>query len=153
MHNTDVRLARICDVICAETGLVDVWTAEGPTIKALTLRQSRSHQLSGDQKLMFLFAWALWNGAGCITVWALIHRLKAHLLFTVGEVLQALAGGSYAMEAWLAKRKTSDTFRARKPRARSTRAAPLSRRSKLSGANTPPTRQHRDSRGTRNALH
>ena len=60
--------------------------------------------LSGDQKIMLLAAWALWNGAGRITLWAIVRRLKAHHLYTLGEVLQALAGGSYATEAWLSKR-------------------------------------------------
>lgn len=95
-----------------------MWTAEGPTGQATRLLNDRNHNLSDDQRIMFLCAWALWSGAGCVTLWTLIHRLKAHHLFTIGEVLQAIAGGSYATEAWLAKRACSfpSTPVARTPR-------------------------------------
>ena len=104
MFSRDVRIAKVCDVLCAETGLFGMWRATGPTAKAVRLLRDNGGPLSGNQKVMFLCAWALWNGAGRISVWAMVHRLPAHHLFTLGEVLQAMAGGSYSLEAWVSKR-------------------------------------------------
>jgi len=105
MRSPDVRMARVCDVLCAQTGLAGMWTRTGPSRRAVRLLTEKGGPLSGDQKVMLLVAWALWNGAGRISLWSIVRGLTAHHLFTLGEVLQAIAGGSYATEAWLSKRR------------------------------------------------
>ena len=107
MFRPDVRTSRLCRTLCEETGLYGMWSDDGPTALAVRLLRENGGPLSADQKIMFLCAWAFWNGAGRITMWAAVHRLKAQHLFTLGEVLQALAGGSYSTEAWLSKRNCS----------------------------------------------
>jgi hypothetical protein len=103
MLNPKMRTARICRVICRHAGLVGMWTDAGPTRSAVLLLRRDGYPLSGARRTMFLVSWALWDGSGRIGVWDMLRLRRCHVQ-VIGEALAALGSGTYAVEAWLARK-------------------------------------------------
>jgi hypothetical protein len=103
MLSPRTRMARICRVICRHAGLYGMWTDAGPTRSASLLLRRNGHPLSGTRRTMLLCAWSLWDGSSSVGVWDMLKLRRCHVQ-VIGEALIALGAGTYAVEAWLAKK-------------------------------------------------
>ncbi len=62
MFRDDKQLSRACQAICACCCLNSLWTEFGPTEQAKKLLRANGGPMSSGERVMFLCAWAIWNG-------------------------------------------------------------------------------------------
>lgn len=98
-------MARVCRALCADVGLGGLWTDDGPTDRAMELRDAGGGPLSTGERIMVLAAWDVWNSDGNVRLSDVVHRLDDHRLATIASLLLAVMGGSNAIDAWLAERE------------------------------------------------
>lgn len=98
--------AAVCRAICALADLHDVWADDGPTERALTLRDDPGLSTSGQTLLGI--AWAVWNGDRLATV-ADVLKLDSGNTREIGTLLIALADGGKAVDEWA--RRFTETHR------------------------------------------
>jgi hypothetical protein len=103
MFRSDDQLAAVCEILCARAGLGSLWTAAGPTERAVELVESNGGPLSSGERVMLLAAWAFWNGRGDLVLADVAHRLDSGNLAAVGSLLVALAQGEHEIDEWRRK--------------------------------------------------
>ena len=80
MFRTDAQICRAVRVLLKPAGLQRLWTAEGPTDRACTLRDENGGVLSSGERILLLAAFAFWNGRGGCTLDDAIGTLdRAHV--------------------------------------------------------------------------
>jgi hypothetical protein len=100
MFRNDKQRAAVCRAVCNHAGL-NLWTDNGPTERAKALLTQNGGPMSTGERIMFLAAWALWNGHGSVLFADVIERLDGPNLECLGSLLVALAQGVDALDAWL----------------------------------------------------
>lgn len=104
LFRNDQQRAAVCEALCAKAGLVALWTTnDGPSEKAKQLLTENGRPMSTGERIMFLAAWAIWNGEGTVLLADVIERLDDSNLETVGTLLVALAQGG--IESWLEEQR------------------------------------------------
>ena len=91
LFRNDQQRAAVCQALCEKAGLQSLWTPAGPSERATQLLRQYGGTLSTGEHLMFLTAWAVWNGDGEVLLADLIERLDSSNLETLGTLLVAFA--------------------------------------------------------------
>jgi hypothetical protein len=99
LFRNDKQRATVCEALCAQVGLRDFWTEEGPSAQAKELLKEEGGTMSSGERIMFLTAWAVWNGHGKVLFADVIERLDDTNLEAVGNLLVAFATDS--IDEWL----------------------------------------------------
>jgi hypothetical protein len=100
MFRDDRQRAAVCRTVCAQAGLT-FWTEDGPTERAKQLLKDDGGPMSTGERIMFLAAFALWNGHGKVLFADVADRLDGPNLECLGTLLVALSQGAEAVDAWL----------------------------------------------------
>ena len=79
----DVRLARGCTAILDTVRLGRLWTESGPTDEARALLKAGGGSLAPRERVVFLAAWAFWDGSGGV----MLSDVMAHLDFERAELV------------------------------------------------------------------
>ena len=96
LFKNDKQRAAVCFALCAKVGLKNFWTEDGPSARAKELLHQDGGTMSSGERIMFLTAWAVWNGHGKVLFADVIERLDDSNLETVGNLLVAFANESIA---------------------------------------------------------
>lgn len=102
MFRNDQQRAAVCDTLTAWIrGPGHFWTAAGelPTEAAVQVLEGHD-PLSGGERRMVLFAWALWNGSGDLLVADILNVLDRPRLKLLGGLFAAMCGGPVALDRW-----------------------------------------------------
>ena len=86
---------RLLDLVDAS----DRWTPNGPTPEA---RVAPAAECGPDAQRLLAACWAIWEGSSTLALNELL-LLEPRRLEAVGELLAAMARGSGAIDAWLAR--------------------------------------------------
>jgi hypothetical protein len=78
-----------------------LWTASGPTERAIELLESNGGPLSSGERVMVLAAWAFWNSAEEAKLADVVYRLDDKNLHAVATLMLALAHGAAAIDEWI----------------------------------------------------
>lgn len=97
----DHQRARACHALLGLVGKGDLWTPMGPTPTAIEYWRADGGPLSSGERVVFLLAWAAWNGGGGLPVDALLASLSPRILVAVGHLLVAYAQGADAIDEWI----------------------------------------------------
>lgn len=92
--------ALACRALCALAGQPDLWGPTEPTARAAELVRAPS-PLSPAERVLVECAWDVWSGAGVAYVADVVAHLDRARLLAVGGLLQAIADGPAAVDAWL----------------------------------------------------
>lgn len=104
MWASDRQAARAIRVLLATVRLEDLWTLDGPTERAIELRDADGGPLSSGERLLLLTAWDLWEapvagkGVRLADLMYIIDNERLSLLFSL---VLALTEGSAAVDRWL----------------------------------------------------
>jgi hypothetical protein len=101
MWRDDRQLADVCRTLLKSARLGDLWTDEAPTPQARTYYDAGGGPLSSGERVLVLFAFALWNGENTRLPAADLLKLSGVRLALVGELLAAIARGDDAIDRWL----------------------------------------------------
>lgn len=104
MFRDDRQRAAVCRAVCEQAGL-HLWTDDGPTERGKALLPQEGGPMSTGERIMFLAAWALWNGHGTVLLADVVDRLDEPNIECLGSLLVALAHGSDAVDEWLEARR------------------------------------------------
>ncbi len=96
------RLSKVCLALLGRVRLARLWTEKGPTQEARELLDQNGGPLSSGERVVLLVAWALWNGAGNLTVAELVERLFGSHLAAIGTLLVSMSHGRDGIDDWLA---------------------------------------------------
>jgi hypothetical protein len=91
--------ARVCLALLALVDATERWTRNGPAPGA---RVAPPRSADPDAGRLLAACWAIWEGCSTLTLDELL-LLSTPRLEAVGELLAALARGSAAIDAWLAR--------------------------------------------------
>lgn len=108
MFRDDRQRASVAQAVCAQAGLEVFWTEDGPTERAKELLRQDGGPMSTGERIMFLAAWALWNGRGKVLFTDVADRLDGPNLERLGSLLVALGRGVNAVDAWLERYPSAD---------------------------------------------
>ncbi len=101
MHFRDARQrAAVCRTLLAQAGLQELWDERGPNWNAQRRIQREFRRLPRDAATLVLTCWAVWDGTGLAAV-SDLFSLTGRNLAAVGELLNALAQGPPAVDAWV----------------------------------------------------
>lgn len=103
----DRQRAAVCRAVCAQAGL-KLWAKDGPTERAKELLAQDGGPMSTGERVMFLAAFALWNGHGKVLFADVCDRLDRPNLECLGSLLVALGRGVDAVDAWLERFPRAD---------------------------------------------
>ena len=106
MFRNDAQLARVCELLCARVGKPGMWQVLSPTSGEATDTAcdfKAGNPWSHGERLMFDVAWAVWNQSVSPDFGELINVLDSERLALLGRLLIAIAGGSAAIDRWLAE--------------------------------------------------
>jgi hypothetical protein len=91
--------ASACQLLLGLVGAAERWTPTGPAQEA---RAAFDHTAGPDAQRMLAACWAIWEGSSTLGLNELL-LLEPRRLEAVGELLAAMARGSTAIDAWLAR--------------------------------------------------
>ena len=91
--------ARVCRALLSLVDAAEAWTPTGP---ALSARAAPPRGVEPDVRRILAACWALWDGCSTLPLSELL-LLRPSLLEAVGELIAALARGTVAVDAWLAR--------------------------------------------------
>jgi hypothetical protein len=103
MLRDDDQLARACRALLATVRLQRLWTAAGPTEEASDLLAADGGPLSSGERVVFLAAWAFWNGSGGLTLAEILERLDGEPTEVLCFLVMASKYGADAVDDWLAE--------------------------------------------------
>ena len=104
MFRNSSQLAQVCRAVLAHGHLQHLWWEDGPTRQALQALQALEQEgstLSERERTLLLLAWALWSGHEQLSVSTLLRTLSGEILFICAQLLEAVALGPEAVDAWL----------------------------------------------------
>ncbi len=115
------QLARVCRALLSEVGLKHLWTLEGPTHEANLLFEGDGRTLEPEKRTFLLIALEFWrsqekpdfssvteNLMSNASLAQLMPSLDSDKLEKLGEVLNAIATGPEAVDAWLKNQMNSN---------------------------------------------
>ena len=91
--------ANACQLLLGLVGAAERWTPNGPAPEA---RAAFDHTACPDAQRLLTACWAIWEGCSTLGLNELL-LLEPRRLEAVGELLCAMARGSTAIDAWLAR--------------------------------------------------
>ena len=106
MFRNSSQLAQVCRAVLAHGHLQHLWWEGGPTPQALQALEEEGSPLSKRERTLVLLAWALWSGHEQLSVSTLLRTLNGELLFIYAQLLEAVALGPEAVDAWLEEHET-----------------------------------------------
>ena len=102
MFSSESQLSRVCRAFCARARLSQLWTEEGPTVRARDLVERDGAFLSSGERLLLLVAWSIWSACNHVTVGEVFYNLDSTSLAMLGKLMIAAGeGGGAAIDAWL----------------------------------------------------
>ena len=93
LFQNDQQRAAVCSALCAKAGFASFWTEQGPSERAKELLKEDGGPMSAGERIMFLVAWAVWNGHGKVLLADVVERLDDSNLEAIGSLLVAFAQG------------------------------------------------------------
>lgn len=101
MFSSDSQKAAVCKVLVGMVGRGELFTDEGPTEEALRLFEDGGEAVpEGDERTLFLTAFAIWNGDGGPTIGELRNLAPASLV-AVGSLMRCIPEGPDQIDNWL----------------------------------------------------
>jgi hypothetical protein len=101
MFRDDRQLSRVCRTLLATVRLAGLWTDRGPTPAAQALLEANGGPLSSGERVIFLAAWAFWNGSGGVTLAEVLERLDAGPAEALCFLVLASKYGADAVDDWI----------------------------------------------------
>lgn len=108
MFRNDRQIARVNQVLLSSVGregLDDLWTEEGPSDVAIHYFENDGGTLSGGERRMLLFTFALWHGESKNLSAAELLALDGEQLDLIGTLFRALALDADAVDDWIAEQE------------------------------------------------
>ncbi len=100
MFRDDRQISAAAQALLARVNHAEWWTPDGPTPEACDLVEAGAGGLAAGERALLHLTFALWNGWEAGRIRELLS-LDSGNLAAVGELLQALALGPEAVDAWL----------------------------------------------------
>jgi ABC-type transport system involved in cytochrome bd biosynthesis fused ATPase/permease subunit len=104
MFRNDEQSARACRALLATVRLERLWTAGGPTERAVEYLDADGGTLSSGERIMLLAAFAFWHGSSPLRLAEIIETLDSEPSEAICSLLLAVKEGAGAVDDWLAER-------------------------------------------------
>jgi hypothetical protein len=87
-----------------------MWMASGPTPQALAFVRAGGGSLAGDERILLLAAFALWNGQGGIPLVEVVEQLDRRPAERLCSLVVAIKRGAKAIDEWIGAAAGSYVF-------------------------------------------
>lgn len=101
MFRDDHQVARALRVLLAPLRLGDLWTEDGPTARAVELREEDGAALSTGERTMVLAGWALWSSTAPTLRFDALLGLDNDHTEALCSLLVVITQDDAAIEAWI----------------------------------------------------